>query len=141
VRKIISVWLLCLIVWNGAFGAFGGVLLCLHEDMTMHVEAEAEGEDDCGSIQSSEGSEIACISPAESCVDIELSGHVLPPARTNEVEFLSAAPIFALVFLLDLGWEPTRALDDDFPGLIVGDDYTPQPCMAVLVAEKIQLRI
>ena len=83
-RKIITVWLLCLIAWNGAFGAFGGLLLCVHEGLNLHFDSESVDGGSCEDHLCGPSHAQAAISGVDACVDIELKGELLPPVRIDE---------------------------------------------------------
>ncbi|MDA3875208.1 MAG: hypothetical protein PF795_14770 [Kiritimatiellae bacterium] len=37
-KKVVSSIFLLMVSWNAVFGAVGGLLLCLHENLTLHPE-------------------------------------------------------------------------------------------------------
>lgn len=80
-----------LFAWNSLFGGVGGLLLCLHENFDLHPELGAGDATDCGSAEEDGGSEAACLSKSESCVDIAIDAVQLP-SRIDEVQSL---PVFS----------------------------------------------
>lgn len=110
--KIGIVGLIGLFAWNALFGAFGGILLCIHQDLDMHVEEEVVAETascasgDCETIQVD-----TCIDSGECCIDIELRAEKLPVTRL-ESDVNSVSPFALLAFFIDYlrAPEPARSL-------------------------------
>ena len=139
-RKLLSVWLLCLIVWNGAFGAFGGVLLCLHGDLSVHVDTELEAGGTCDAPHLSDEFS-PCLAESESCVDIELSGQLLPPARLDEVETAWELPDQSLVGFILLSDAVLRVDRAGFRSSWSARAPPLVTAQSVQVAQLIQLRV
>ena len=98
--KICIVGLISLFAWNALFGAFGGLLLCIHQDFGVHVDEDAVNGFSCASDHGSVSVEVACVDTDESCLDIELLAEQLPPARLqSEAHFV--APLVLLAVLID----------------------------------------
>jgi len=89
-RKLLASALLGLFAWNTVFGAVGGLLLCLHQSLTLHPELISGKISDCApetTNRSTDGStELTCLSDAESCVDVELEAVDLSQVRIDEVQ-------------------------------------------------------
>lgn len=138
-RKAITVWLLCLVVWNGAFGAFGGLLLCLHQDLSVHVDAELEAGVACDS----EHPEVvdSCLSEAETCVDIELSGKVLPPTRLDEVEAICLSTMVPLLAVMPAYFDVLPSLESFPAGVAPTRGPPPVVAMSLQVVGFMQLRV
>ena len=83
------VGLISLFAWNAVFGAFGGVLLCIHQDLGLHLEDEAVDGGSCAGVHAaSDLSTVSCVDEDESCVDIELLAELLPATRLkSEIHF------------------------------------------------------
>lgn len=106
-----------LIAWNSAFGPFGGLLLCIHQDLALHMDDNSGGDIACLNGLSCAGDADAvpvagfCMGTDESCVDIELVAELLPIVRLH-----SAVSCLPLRVLLDTGGgrpripEPSHAL-------------------------------
>ncbi|MDQ8195260.1 hypothetical protein QEH59_12545 [Coraliomargarita sp. SDUM461004] len=90
-RKITVAALLSLFAWNAVFGGVGGLLLCLHQSMTLHPELISGKVFDCASVSVDQSAELKCISESESCVDVELEAVDLPQVRLDEAQ---SAPVF-----------------------------------------------
>ncbi len=83
-KKICIVGLISLFTWNVLLGAFGGLLLCIHQDLDIHVDDESACETACPDAHEEEAHETeSCLSEDESCVDIELIAEQLPATRLN----------------------------------------------------------
>lgn len=96
-RKVIIVWLTGLFAWNALFGAFGGLLLCIHEG-ALHLESAVEIEDGCADGCDSFVAVDYQIAASESCLDIELSKVLVIAQRTDEGPFnLVASPVLMSV--------------------------------------------
>lgn len=82
-RKVIIVWLTSLCAWNAVFGAFGGLLLCIHDD-ALHIESAVESSatcpDNCGSVEAV----YQTITITETCLDIELGQALIVVLRSDE---------------------------------------------------------
>ncbi|MGZ0657400.1 hypothetical protein ACWPKS_17515 [Coraliomargarita sp. W4R72] len=98
--KICIVGLISLFTWNALFGAFGGLLLCIHQDLDMHVDEDSVNGFSCSSDHSPVNVEVSCVDADESCVDIELLAEQLPPARLQS-EAYYVAPLVLLAVLID----------------------------------------
>lgn len=78
-----------LIAWNSAFGPFGGLLLCIHQDLALHMDDNSGGDLACLNGLSCAGHAEAvpvagfCLGKDESCVDIELVAELLAVVRLH----------------------------------------------------------
>jgi hypothetical protein len=71
-QKKINILFLTLFSWNALFGAVGGLLICIHDDLRMHSDLGQKNEAACETAHASCESSQHNISAAEHCMDIEL---------------------------------------------------------------------
>ncbi len=110
--KIGIVGLIGLFVWNALLGAFGGILLCIHQDLDIHAEEELAAETascasgGCETIQMD-----TCIDSGECCIDIELRAEQLPVARfKSDMGAGEPLVLFAVLTHYLRAPEPARSL-------------------------------
>jgi hypothetical protein len=104
--KMYILGLIGLFAWNAVFGAFGGLLLCIHQDSdasAVLAEKASESTLKQSSVQSSCLNEHglmvvtdACSGEDDTCVDIALIAELLPLARL-QLESISIAPYALLL--------------------------------------------
>ena len=81
--KLCRVGLISLFAWNAVFGAFGGLVLCIHENFDVHVDEDAAAGVPCSDSHEEADQAISCVDEDESCVDIELIAELLPATRLD----------------------------------------------------------
>jgi hypothetical protein len=91
------VGLISLFAWNALFGAFGGLLLCIHQDFGVHVDDDAAT---CSGEHEQISEQASCAVVDQSCVDIELLAEQLPVVRL-ESDTSSLVPHVLLAILVD----------------------------------------
>ena len=114
--KLCIVGLISLFTWNALLGAFGGLLLCIHQDLGGSVSEDAVQASSCLADHCSVAVEASCATAAERCIDIELIAEELPPTRLqSEAQFV--APLVLLAVLIDFLQvpEPSLALVYQWP--------------------------
>ncbi|WFB34500.1 hypothetical protein P3T73_10040 [Kiritimatiellota bacterium B12222] len=85
--KRIIIPFLILFSWNAVFGAVGGLLLCIHEDLQMHSEVGLSGDADCETSTLASDFEASCLSAAETCVDVEIKAAISSLSRPDYSQF------------------------------------------------------
>jgi hypothetical protein len=138
IRKLIVAGLVSLFTWNAVFGAFGGLLLCFHDDRSLHPELAAGAHNDCDAGDAGDAMGKGCLSELESCVDLELKAIELPDARVDDGQH---SPVFTphcspLPETGDLNfglWERAHFVQAQAPPAL--------PRTSVLVAQATNLRI
>jgi hypothetical protein len=97
-KKICIVGLISLFTWNALLGAFGGLLLCIHQDFDLHLDEDSACKSVCADAHQERRETESCLSVDESCVDIELVAEQLPVTRlkSNTAPTLSLAPLVAI---------------------------------------------
>jgi len=79
VTKKLTVLLLSgLFSWSALFGVSGGLLLCLHDDLSVHIEAEEASTVNCIEAEASCTCSMFEEDHCSSCWDVELDGDELP---------------------------------------------------------------
>jgi hypothetical protein len=112
-KKWCIVGLISLFVWNALMGAFGGLLLCIHEDLGLHVDCNTELEAACAPEEEACGAD-ACLSSNKPCVDIEVVAEQLPIARIKSddgCKQLQGSPEIAMLAPLWIAELPVRRLN------------------------------
>ena len=116
IKKFTVTGLLCLFVWNVALATVPGFLLCLHEDLLLHVDSSSDDTLHCEETHGHEvdaSQEDACCVVDEDCTDLELSGAELIPRRVNEGDSMEL-PIMAVVTILSQSFVLSDALSVSF---------------------------
>ncbi|MDQ8205929.1 hypothetical protein QEH52_00275 [Coraliomargarita sp. SDUM461003] len=134
--KLGIVGLISLFAWNALFGAFGGLLLCIHQDLELHAEelhaeelhAEEVNEELAAAAAAAAASSCvtdhclpnqadACLATGECCIDIELPAELLPVVRFKS-DVSSAESLVLLAIFIDClrAPEPSRSLVFQCPG-------------------------
>jgi len=110
--KICILGLISLFAWNAVFGAFGGLLLCIHQDLGVHVDDDAVHAADgvsCADAHEETSETTSCVEFHEPCVDIELVAELLPATRLNSGAS-DLLPQFFVVVLIDYFRVPEPSL-------------------------------
>ncbi|MDQ8194898.1 hypothetical protein QEH59_10705 [Coraliomargarita sp. SDUM461004] len=120
--KLGIVGLISLFAWNALFGAFGGLLLCIHQDLELHAEklhaeevneelAAAAATASCVTDHCLPNQADACLATGECCIDIELPAELLPVVRFKS-DVSSAESLVLLAIFIDClrAPEPSRSL-------------------------------
>jgi hypothetical protein len=92
IRKVSILWLVSLFAWNALFGAFGGLLLCIHEG-ELHFESVTETAVTCVDNCVESSVHEYSVSEPETCIDIELSKLLIVSPRVESGQSLAVAPI------------------------------------------------
>lgn len=98
-----------LFTWNALLGAFGGLLLCIHQDIGMHVKTDCESETTCADTHENTVNPGPFLAEDKSCVDVELIAELLPATRLKSemaAPPLPAAPLVALIEIVPLVERP-----------------------------------
>ncbi|MEZ5275536.1 MAG: hypothetical protein R3F07_04045 [Opitutaceae bacterium] len=137
-KKVITIWLSSLFALNAVFGAYGGLLLCIHQNLIVHTESGVAGGFRCEAGSNNGLSDFSCLSGSEPCLDVELIGGALPAFRAGEFHSISsvtqvcgivetaADPVFPL-------FEVAKAVQLRAPPVV--------RATSVLVAQVVNLRI
>lgn len=139
--KLSIVWLLGLFAWNAVFGAFGGILLCLHEDLSLHLETSFEAKVDCAPNSSVTPVDFACVSRLQSCVDIELTGDELPAARLTQADSFPTSPVYLVATLPNFYWNESSLRLSQVENLVAPRAPPITVNTSVLIVKLIQLRV
>jgi hypothetical protein len=95
-------------------GAFGGLLLCIHWDLDLHIDGNPELGISCmDEAQDQACGTENCLSEGKPCVDVELVAEQLPVTRLksdNSFKQIQDAPVLALIEALWLTEFPCRLL-------------------------------
>ena len=138
-RKMTTAALASLFAWNAVFGGVGGLLFCLHQNMTIHAEIVSGNVSDCSSESVSRSAEPSCRPESESCVDVQLEAVDLPEVRLDEVPSVSILSSFHS--------ETYEVVEQSFTlreiAHIVQAQAPPESLLdtSVLVAQTINLRL
>jgi hypothetical protein len=92
-KKLTVIGLLSLLAWNVALAKVPLILLCLHDDLQLHLKSdEASGEhcDNTGESHSSNASD--CCEIKEVCDDFEITGGALVSAVISNTEVFESPP-------------------------------------------------
>lgn len=92
------VGLISLFAWNAVFGAFGSLLLCIHQDVDSREHASASSS--CANEHGVMVVTDACPGEDDACVDIALLAEPLPLARL-QFESFSLEPLVLLAVLFE----------------------------------------
>ncbi|MGZ0655835.1 hypothetical protein ACWPKS_09530 [Coraliomargarita sp. W4R72] len=139
--KVIIAWLLSLFAWNAVFGAFGGILLCLHEDLSLHLETSFEAKVDCAPNSSVTSVDFACVSRLQYCVDIELTGDELPTARLTPADSFPTSPVYLVATLPDFYWNESSSRLSQIENVVAPRAPPNTTNASVQVVQLIQLRV
>ena len=134
-------WLLSLFAWNAIFGAFGAILLCLHEDLSVHLETGLDAKVDCAPGLSKTAVDFACVTGLQSCVDIELTGDELPTARLTHTDSVSTSPVYLVATLPNSYWNESSLRLSQIENVVAPRAPPNTTNSSVQVVQLIQLRV
>lgn len=139
--KLSVVWLLSLFAWNAVFGAFGGLLLCLHEDLSLHLETGLDTKVDCAPGVPEGSVDFACITGLQSCVDIELTGDELPTARLTHSDSFPKASLDLVATLPNFFWDESSLRLSQIENVVAPRAPPNTANASVQIVQLIQLRV
>ena len=139
--KLIIVWLLSLFAWNAVFGAFGGILLCLHEDLSVHLETGFDAKVDCVTDLSEDSVDFACVSSLQPCVDIELAGDELPTAQLTQADSFPTVPVSLVATLPNSHWNESSLRLSQIKNVVAPRAPPVTTDASVKLVQLIQLRV
>ncbi len=86
-QKRINILFLILFSWNALFGAVGGLLICIHDDMQMHAEMGEKDEDACDTAHALSETPRPRLEASENCLDIEFDSVQTVLVKTEHADF------------------------------------------------------
>lgn len=123
-------------MWTVFAGAADGLLLCLHPDLAVHLEADQTGNGHCTEDCDEDASSLEKGPHCLECVDLAITGQNLPVTR-EDAPPPSGAPSTALPPVWQpepwLGAQPTRAPPPS------ANTALPRPAWGVLIKRTIVL--
>ena len=100
-KKLTVLPLILLFAWNAIFAASGGMLLCLHEDFSVHIDNPDAGIIHCESEHVDCERVLNRETHCSSCLDVEISGSELPHMLINDHQFLTSPDSGEVVLVSD----------------------------------------
>lgn len=120
-KKLCIVGLIGLFAWNALLGAFGGLLLCIHQDLAIHIDDAFTCATACANVEINAQANPdavthtdthaalpqtkSCLAIEESCVDIDLVAEPLPATRLR-LQSLLEVPLPQISLFKVIGYPP-----------------------------------